>query len=294
MNKQIPAFAIVLLPLLFAATAWAGESVYIREYTYQASDLDSKVSARNNTLKLIKAGVLEEIISFVHNDSRIKQAQQDGEFKSSFIQRTSTTSAGFVKVRIIKENWTGFAMTIKAEVRADPQVIRAELERSLALQPPNPPAAASNPVTVAPAADIYRQPQAHPPPTPMLPPSMPVTPDYSGYMRAAQLSQVLSMLSPIRLRMEEYSMMQGNWPEELQDIGLDPREMNDGSLIEGVKLDQGRIIALLSHSFGKGRTLALYPESIMGGTQTRWQCETNVDLDGIANTYLRCRETDNP
>jgi len=48
--------------VLFAAsttTAISAEQSYIREYTYKASDLDSRVTARSNALKLIKASELE-------------------------------------------------------------------------------------------------------------------------------------------------------------------------------------------------------------------------------------------
>jgi hypothetical protein len=117
------------------------------------------------------------------------------------------------------------------------------------------------------------------------PAMMPVsntTADYSGYMRAAQLTEVYSLLMPIKISMTEYYMTTGEWPSSLQDIRLKPEEMNDGRYLEKVRLGKdGQIYAFLSNTFGKNKLLSLKPRSIMGGTQTRWECFTNVNTKGI-------------
>ena len=128
-------YLVLLLLVLSTSICHAKELSFIRDYTYKASDLDSKVSARNNTLKLIKAGVLDEIVTFVSSNSSLEQSQSGNEFRSSFIQRTSASSAGSLKTRIVEESWDGFEMKIKAEVTADPEKIRQQFERALALKP---------------------------------------------------------------------------------------------------------------------------------------------------------------
>jgi hypothetical protein len=282
--------------VLSTSLSYAEELSYIRDYTYKASDLDSKVSARNNTLKLIKAGVLDEIISYVHNNSSLEQAQSGNEFRSSFIQKTSSSSAGFVRAKILQESWNGFEMKIKAEVIADPEKIRAELERALALkqtqqaqavraQAVQPPAPKQQPVSMQAHA---AQPQ----------PFMPVvntTADYSGYLRAAQLAEVYSLLQPLKMTMLEYYMMNGDWPSSLADIRLKPEEMTDGRYLDKVRLGKnGEIMAYLSDTFGKDKKLSLAPRSIMGGMQTRWECSTNVNTKGmITLSNLNCREDPN-
>ena len=281
-------YLVLLLLVLSTSLSYAKELSYIRDYTYKASDLDSKVSARNNTLKLIKAGVLDEIISYVHNNSSLEQTQSGNEFRSSFIQKTSSSSAGFLKARILKENWDGFEMKIKAEVSADPEKIRAELERALALKPTpqaqavRPPAQKQQPVNMQPHAAQSQ-------------PFMPVvntTADYSGYLRTAQLAEVYSLLQPLKMTMMEYYMMNGEWPSSLADIRLKPEEMTDGQYLDKVRLGKnGQIIAYLSDTFGKNRMLSLAPRSIMGGMQTRWDCSTNVNLKGsMGLSNLNCRE----
>ena len=289
-------YLVLLLMVLSTSLSYAEELSYIRDYTYKASDLDSKVSARNNTLKLIKAGVLDEIISYVHNNSSLEQAQSGNEFRSSFIQKTSSSSAGFVRAKILQESWNGFEMKIKAEVIADPEKIRAELERALALkqtqqaqavraQAVQPPAPKQQPVSMQAHA---AQPQ----------PFMPVvntTADYSGYLRAAQLAEVYSLLQPLKMTMLEYYMMNGDWPSSLADIRLKPEEMTDGRYLDKVRLGKnGEIMAYLSDTFGKDKKLSLAPRSIMGGMQTRWECSTNVNTKGmITLSNLNCREDPN-
>jgi len=286
-------YLALLLMVLFTQTSQAKESSFIRDYTYKASDLDSKVSARNNTLKLIKAGVLEEIVTYVHNNSSLEQTQAGEEFRLEFIQQTSTSSAGFVKSKILQEDWDGFQMKMKAEITADPARIRQELERALTLEPRSTAQNVQPLPTKTAAADVVAvntQSYAMQPPT-----NMPVdntTADYSGYVRTAQLTEVYSLLMPIKMTMTEYYMLNGEWPSSLEQINLKPDDMTDGQYLDKVRLgDNGRILAFLSHTFGKNKLLSLAPKSIMGGMQTRWECTTNVNLKGTMGlSTLKCKE----
>ena len=280
-------YLVLLLLVLSTSICHARELNFIRDYTYKASDLDSKVSARTNTLKLIKAGVLEEIVTFVSNNSSLEQTQSGNEFRSSFIQRTSTSSAGFLKTRIVEESWDGFEMKIKAEVTADPERIRQELERALALKP------ASKAQTIPsspPQQAVYAQPHMAQPQA-----FMPVansTADYSGYLRTAQLAEVYALLQPIKITMMEYYMMRGEWPSSLMDIKLKPEEMTDGQYLDKVRLgNNGQILAYLSNTFGNNKILSLAPRSIMGGMQTRWDCTTNLNTKGMMGMgNMDCKE----
>ena len=284
-------YLVLLLLVLSTSICHAKELSFIRDYTYKASDLDSKVSARNNTLKLIKAGVLEEIVTFVSNNSSLEQSQSGNEFRSSFIQRTSASSAGFLKTRILDESWNGFEMKIKAEVTADPEKIRDELERALALKPtPQVQAAQAQPAPPPPQQPAYAQLHTAQPQTFVSVAN--TTADYSGYLRTAQLAEVYSLLQPIKITMMEYYMMNGEWPSSLLDIRLKPEEMTDGQYLDKVRLGKnGQILAYLSHTFGKNKMLSLAPRSIMGGMQTRWDCTTNLNTKGMMGMgNMNCTE----
>jgi len=287
-------FALLLMVLL-TPTSHAKEISFIRDYTYKASDLDSKVSARNNTLKLIKAGVLEEIVTYVYNNSSLEQTQAGNQFRSSFIQQTSTSSAGFLKAKVLEERWDGFEMKIKAEVSADPDTIRGELERALALKPTLQAQALKPdiPPTAPKLAPVNTQPNVT-----QLPPVMPVantTADYSGYVRSAQVAQVYSLIQPLKITMTQHYMINGEWPSSLKQINLNPEEMTDGQYLDKVRLGRnGQILAYLSDTFGKNKLLSLTPKSIMGGMQTRWDCTTNLNTKGLHGLpNLKCSEDKN-
>lgn len=287
-------YLILLLVALSTCTSHAKELSYIRDYTYKASDLDSKVSARNNTLKLIKAGVLEEIVSYVYNNSALEQSQAGSDFRSSFVQKTSSSSAGFLKARILDEDWDGFELKMKAEIKADPDRIRDELERALAMKPAMSSRSSSNqPVQNQPrSANVPLQASAQ------LPPSMPVmntAPDYSGYVRTAQITQVYSLLQPLKMTLTQHYMMNGEWPSSLEQVNLKPEEMTDGQYLDKVRLGRnGNIFAYLSDTFGKDKYLSLTPKSIMGGMQTRWDCTTNLSTKGLQQlSNIKCSENRN-
>ncbi len=189
-------YLTILLIVVLVPAGHANDVSFVRDYTDKANDLDSKVSARNNTFKLIKADVV------------------------------------------------------------------AVNAQTYAMQPPH---------------------------------GMPVdstTADYSGYVRAAQLAEVYSLLMPIKMTMTEYYMLNGEWPSSLDQINLKAEEMTDGRYLEKVRLgDDGRIYAYLSETFGKNRLLSLAPKSIMGGTQTRWECSTNVNIKGsMGLRSLQCEQ----
>ena len=50
----------LLATFIFSSAAVAAEQTYIREYTYQASEADSKITARAITLQEVKRELLSE------------------------------------------------------------------------------------------------------------------------------------------------------------------------------------------------------------------------------------------
>jgi hypothetical protein len=60
MTNKLIIFLIIIHSTLLINTACAQEKTFIREYTYAASDLDSKISSRTIALEQVKRLVLEE------------------------------------------------------------------------------------------------------------------------------------------------------------------------------------------------------------------------------------------
>lgn len=259
-NPELMRFFFVLVLLAaVTTTALSAEKTYIREYTYKASDLDSRVTARSNALKLIKTGVLEEIISFVNTRSEIGQQQVGHEFRSSFIHQANSQSAGFLKAKVLKETWNGHELWMRAEISADPDKVQDELLKSLSMALPGA-------VPVSPSKQVHVQPAQ------IIVPVNTVMQDSSSYMLVSKFSQAYVLISPIRMMSMQQYQMSGEWPTKLKQIGMDEEDTSDGQYIDKVRLsDKGEIVALLSKEFGKKRVLKLSPKSIMGGTNIRWQ-----------------------
>ncbi|HBR20981.1 MAG TPA: hypothetical protein DD713_00185 [Nitrospiraceae bacterium] len=114
-------FALVSIAFLFlTATAFAEKVTFVKEYNYNASDLDSKVSSRTIALEQVKRLLLEELGTYLISETEVKN------FKLTKDQIT-TYSAGVVSAEVVDEKWDGKTYYLKAKVSADP----AEVIKSL-------------------------------------------------------------------------------------------------------------------------------------------------------------------
>ena len=114
----------------------AEQTSFVKDYVYQASEVDSKVSSRAIALEQVKRLLLEQVGTFVQSETTVK------EFKLSK-DEIVTLTAGIVSVEIMKEEWDGKQYALTARVAVDPQQVaeavdhlrgnavdRAELEAS--------------------------------------------------------------------------------------------------------------------------------------------------------------------
>ena len=65
-----------LLLILLLTLSFAKEKTFIREYTYQASDYDSKVTSRANSLEQVKRILLEEVSVFLQSEMNFTETEQ--------------------------------------------------------------------------------------------------------------------------------------------------------------------------------------------------------------------------
>jgi tetratricopeptide (TPR) repeat protein len=93
----------------------------IKEYTYQASELDSKTSCRAIALEQVKRELLEELGTYVESTTVVQNAQIEQD-------EIRTISAGVVQTKVLDESWDGNEYWIKAEVSADPDEVAASIE----------------------------------------------------------------------------------------------------------------------------------------------------------------------
>jgi len=109
-NKNIITLFLVLFA--FQSFALAEIKTYIKEYTYQASEDDSRNSSRVTAMRQVKRLLLEELGTYLESITEVKN------FELTKDQITSLTG-GIVKTEIIDENWNGKIYWIKTKIVAD-------------------------------------------------------------------------------------------------------------------------------------------------------------------------------
>ena len=127
--KKAGTFAVrrtLLAGLFLALLAGWGEAraatmTFVREYTYQAGEADSKLSSRAIALEQVKRLLLEELGTYLVSHTEVKDAALTRD-------EIMTYTAGQVATEIMTERWDGESYYLKAKISADPD----EVARSVA------------------------------------------------------------------------------------------------------------------------------------------------------------------
>jgi len=100
--------------------AFAETKSFIKEYTYQASEFDSKASSRILALNQVKRLLLEELGTYLISETEVKDYQMTKD-------QVSILTAGIVSAEILQEKWNGMTYYIKAKISADPEQVTKSL-----------------------------------------------------------------------------------------------------------------------------------------------------------------------
>lgn len=115
MFKLLISISLLFL-LLCINTAFAKSVAFDREYTYQASEADSKLSCRAIALEQVKRLLLEELGTYLESETVIKNLKLTKD-------QITTLTAGIVRTEIVDEKWDGHIYTIKAKIISDPDEV---------------------------------------------------------------------------------------------------------------------------------------------------------------------------
>ena len=107
----VPSIALVFF-FTIANLAFAETKVFVEEYTYQASEADSKISSRVIALEQVKRKLLEKLGTYIESQTEVKN------FRLTKDQIVILT-AGIVRAEIIEERWDGKTYYLKAKMAAD-------------------------------------------------------------------------------------------------------------------------------------------------------------------------------
>lgn len=130
-------FTRYILTILFATSlltsinAYSLEKEYVRTYTYQASEKDSKLSARNAALEQVQHKLLSELGTYVK--SKI-DSSADSTGRKFSQHEINTLTAGIIKTEIIEEKWDGRNYFIKARLLVDPEDITKKIQAEIKKQ----------------------------------------------------------------------------------------------------------------------------------------------------------------
>lgn len=108
--------------LASAILAFAEIRSFVKEYSYSASELDSKTSCRAIALEQVKRELLEELGTYVESTTIVT----DYAIEKDDIR---IISAGVVQTKLLDEKWDGRDYWLKAEVSADPEEVAASIAK---------------------------------------------------------------------------------------------------------------------------------------------------------------------
>ena len=112
----------ILLFSFIPNPASAETKTFIKEYTYQASEYDSKVTCRALALEQVKRLLLEELGTYLESQTEVENFQLTRD-------QIITLTAGIVMAQIIEEKWDGRSYWLKAKVSADTGEVSKSIDR---------------------------------------------------------------------------------------------------------------------------------------------------------------------
>lgn len=104
----------VISCFIFSAAVVSAETkAFIKEYTYQASEVDSKQTCRVIALEQVKRLCLEELGTYLESHTEVANYQLKRD-------EITTLTAGIVQTKILREKWDGEKYWLEAKIEADP------------------------------------------------------------------------------------------------------------------------------------------------------------------------------
>lgn len=120
-------FAVVFV--LTVHTLYSQEKTFVKEYTYKASEADSKVSCRAIATNQLRSMLLNELGVYVESNELLKTNEIAGKNSQDFAENISTISAGITKLDILGETWNGETFWMKAAITVDTTSLQESLKR---------------------------------------------------------------------------------------------------------------------------------------------------------------------
>ena len=108
---------------------YSQNKTFVKEYTYKASEADSKVSCRAIAINQLRSLLLNELGVYVESNQLLKTDEEAGKNAQDFVENISTISAGITKLDVLNETWNGETFWMKAAITVDTTSLAASLKR---------------------------------------------------------------------------------------------------------------------------------------------------------------------
>jgi hypothetical protein len=114
--RTIKLLMLAAAMLLTAAEVRAAKVEFVKEHTYRAGDMDSRVSSRAIALLEVKRALLEQLGTYLVSETEVRNFQLTKD-------QISVLTAGIMSAEIIEERWDGREFYLKAKLIVDPQEV---------------------------------------------------------------------------------------------------------------------------------------------------------------------------
>ena len=135
MKNTFLKFAGLIFMLLLFNYGYAQKKTFIRDYIYQASENDSKNTARAAATQQMQTLLLQEIGQAIQSEQTLRKLSvaKDGKetFSEDFSQEVMAITAGFVEMKILHETWNGKIYYIEAQMTVDPKEVSERVTEML-------------------------------------------------------------------------------------------------------------------------------------------------------------------
>ena len=102
--------------IMSSTVVFAGIKNFTKEYTYQASELDSKSSSRIIALEQAKRLLLEELGVYLTSHTEVINSRLTKD-------KITSITAGIVSATVLSEKWDGKEFWLKAQISTDPTIV---------------------------------------------------------------------------------------------------------------------------------------------------------------------------
>lgn len=130
-NIIIKSVLFLLLYFFISETVYSQTQTFIREYTYRASETDSKLTSRANAVNEAKRLLLEEIGMYIESWVKYDKEEREYVIDEFFRQEIQTVTAGITETEVLEELWDGYTYFVKAAITIDTDDVLKRINQAI-------------------------------------------------------------------------------------------------------------------------------------------------------------------